>query len=47
MIFTWDIAQGERQQGLDFVDNIFVKRINQGEFVKLFLMLQSPIEERC
>ena len=24
-IFDWEIVQGERQEGLDFVDNVFCK----------------------
>ena len=50
VIFTWDIAQEERQQGLDFVDNVFCKahkwrRIYEAFFF-FFLMLQSHTEER-
>lgn len=46
-IFTCEVVQGERQQGLGFIDNLFfffVKCTNQREFVKVCLMLQS--EER-
>lgn len=46
-IFTCEVVQGERKQGLGFIDNLFfffVKCTNQREFVKVCLMLQS--EER-
>jgi len=40
-IFAWEVAQEERQKGLDFADNFFVKRTNQGEYVRLWQMAQS------
>ena len=45
-IFAWEITQGDRQQGLGFVNNVFffVKHTNQGEFVQLCLMFQR---KRC
>ena len=44
-IFAWVAMQGERQQNLG-VDKNFVKRTNQWEFVRLWLMLQSEAKKK-
>ena len=43
--FAWETMQGERQQNFG-VDKNFVKRTNQWEFVRLWLMLQSKAKKK-
>ena len=43
-IFAWKMAQGGRQKVWVLLTMFFVKHTNQGEFLKLYLMLKS--EER-
>ena len=44
--FAWEVVLGERQECLDFLSKVFVKCINQREFVRLGLMLQNIKKKR-
>ena len=44
--FAWEVVLGERQECLGFLSKVFVKCINQREFVRLGLMLQNIKKKR-